>query len=405
MEANPGPDAGGVQDGTILLRHARLYQPEPAGVQDVLAVGERVVAVGPDLALPAWAAGAPVLDVEGRIVIPGLVDAHVHIAGGGGEGGPINRTPEIQLTDLTLAGITTVVGVLGTDGATRSVQGLLAKARALQAEGLTAFLYTGAYEVPTRTITDNPRTDLVLIDPIIGVGEIAVSDQRGSHPRPHELARLAGEARVGGLLGNKAGVLHCHLGSGPSGLEPLREVLARWDVPPEALVPTHLNRNVALVRDALDWGRTGGLIDLTTDIRTTPADPHAVSAHEAALRLRDAGVPWDRISFSSDAQGSSPVFDAAGRLVTIGIASARTLFEEVRALVEAGLSLEEAIRPVTTHPARVLKLAGQGRIQVGGPADLVVLEPSLGIDTVVARGRLMVQAGRAVRTGRFEQPT
>lgn len=372
-------------------------------MQDVLALGERIVAIGPGLRLPEWAAGSPELDLDGRIVIPGLIDQHVHIAGGGGEGGPINRTPEIELSDLTRAGITTVVGVLGTDGATRSVQGLLAKARALAAEGITAYLYTGAYEVPTRTITDNPRTDLVLIDEIIGVGEIAVSDQRGSHPSPHELARLAGEARVGGLLGNKAGVVHCHMGSGPNGLEPLREVLARWDVPSETLVPTHLNRNPTLVRDALVWGKAGGLVDLTSDIRPTSVDPDALSAHEAALRLRDAGVAWERITFSSDAQGSSPVFDQAGHLKAVGIASAETLFEEVRALVASGLSLEHAIRPVTTHVARVLKLPARGRIQVGGPADLVVLDQSLAIDTVVARGRLMVQEGRPVRRGRFER--
>lgn len=391
-----------MSDGTILLRQARLYQPAPAGVQDVLVVGERIVAMGRDLQLPPWAPDAPVLNLEGRLVIPGLIDQHVHIAGGGGEGGPINRTPEIQLSDLTLAGITTVVGVLGTDGATRSVQGLLAKARALEAEGLTAFLYTGAYEVPTRTITDNPRTDLVLIDRIIGVGEIAVSDQRGSHPSPHELARLAGEARVGGMLGGKAGVVHCHVGSGPNGLEPLREVLSRWDVPTETLVPSHLNRNPDLVRDARGWGKAGGYIDLTTDIRPTTVDPEAVSAHDAAVRLRDAGVAWDRITFSSDAQGSSPIFDAEGHLKTVGIASARTLFEEVRGLVAAGLSLEEAIQPVTTHVARVLKLPWHGRIQVGGPADLVVLDQALAIDTVIARGRVMVQKGRAVRFGRFE---
>jgi beta-aspartyl-dipeptidase (metallo-type) len=386
----------------LLLRHARLYEPEPAGVRDVLAVGERIVAIGSDLELPPWAADCPRLELEGRIVIPGLIDQHVHIAGGGGEGGPINRTPEIQLTDLTRAGVTTVVGVLGTDGATRSVQGLLAKARALEAEGLTAFIYTGAYEVPTRTITDNPRTDLVLIDRIIGVGEIAVSDQRGSHPSPHELARLAGEARVGGMLGNKAGVLHCHLGSGPKGLEPLRAVLADWDVPVDVLVPSHLNRNAALVREALTWGRDGGLIDLTSDIRPTAADPGAVSAHVAAAQLWEAGVAWDRITFSSDAQGSSPVFDEAGQLTAIGVASARTLWEEVRLLVEAGMSLEQAIRPVTTHVARVLKLAGQGRIGIGGPADLLVLDDDLRIEAVVARGRLMVWNGRAVRTGRFE---
>jgi beta-aspartyl-dipeptidase (metallo-type) len=356
--------------------------------------------MGRALTLPDWATGEE-LNAEGLALVPGLIDQHVHIAGGGGEGGPLNRTPEIRLTDLTRGGVTTVVGLLGTDGSTRNVASLLAKARQLAAEGLTAYIYTGAYEVPTRTITDNPRSDLVLIDRVIGVGEIAISDQRGTHPSARELAHLAGEARVGGLLGGKAGVVHLHVGEGPGGLEPLRRVIATADVPIGSLVPTHLNRNARLLREAADWARRGGLVDLTSDIRPDAHDPEAVSAHEAALRLREAGVPWASISFSSDAQGSSPVFDAAGHLVSVGIGRVDTLLEEVVALYAEGLGWEEALAPVTTTPARVLKVAG-GRIYPGGPADFVLLKDGKA-DTVVAGGRVMVQKGVPVVRGRFEQ--
>ena len=60
-----------------------------------------------------------VLDVPGCILTPGLVDLHVHIIGGGGEAGPSSCTPSSQLSDFLDAGITTVVGVLGTDCVTR----------------------------------------------------------------------------------------------------------------------------------------------------------------------------------------------------------------------------------------------------------------------------------------------
>jgi beta-aspartyl-dipeptidase (metallo-type) len=384
----------------LVIRGARVWGPEAYGVTDVLVVGEQVAALGQGIEPPAWTA-AEEIDAHGLDLIPGLIDQHVHIAGGGGEGGPINRTPEIMLSDLTRAGITTVVGVLGTDGSTRHVQGLLAKARQLTAEGITAYIYTGAYEVPTRTITENPRTDIVLIDRVVGVGEIAISDHRGTHPSDRELAHLAGEARVGGLLGGKAGVLHLHVGNGRRRLAPLRAVVEIADVPREGLVPTHLNRNGALLEEALEWARAGGFADLTSDIRPDAHDPEAIAAHDAALWLTARGVPWDRISFSSDAQGSSPTFDAAGHLVRMDVARAHTLFDEMAALVRAGLSWPDALRPVTTTPAHILKLDG-GRIQPGGPADLVVVD-DLAPRTVIARGRVMVRDGRPVVLGRFER--
>lgn len=355
-------------------------------------VEDRVAAIGPELATPAFSAHPTELEADGRLAIPGLIDQHVHIAGGGGEGGPVYRTPEIRASDLARAGITTVVGVLGTDGVTRSVQGLLATARRLWSEHLRAYVYTGAYEVPTRTVTDTPRSDLILIDLVVGVGEVAVSDQRGSHPSARQLAELGGEARVGGLLGGKAGVLHVHVGDGPGGLDPLERVVALADVPIDTLVPTHLNRSQRLVDQAIHWARAGGWVDFTSGIRPDRHDRWAVSAHEAWLRARAAGVPMTRVSFSSDAQGSAPVFDAAGHLAGVGIGRAETLLEEVLALVHLGVPWPDALGPATTVPAAILHLGGVGRVQPGGPADVVVLD-SEHVWHLVSRGHVLVREG------------
>lgn len=379
---------------TVLVKHARLFAPAPPpeAVVDILMVGDRVAAIGPELATPAFAADPIELDAEGRITIPGLIDQHVHITGGGGEGGPLYRTPEIPSADLARAGITTVVGVLGTDGVTRSVQGLLAKARSLWSEHLRAYVYTGAYQVPTRTVTDTPRSDLILIDLVVGVGEVAVSDQRGSHPSVRQLAELGGEARVGGLLGGKAGVLHVHVGDGPGGLEPLERLVASADVPLDTLVPTHLNRSQALVDQAICWGREGGWVDFTSGIRPDPHDRLAVSAHDAWQRVRAAGVPMSRVSFSSDAQGSAPLFDASGHLVGVGIGRAGSLLEEVMALVDGGVPWPEALAPATTVPAAVLHLGAVGCVRPGGPADVVVLDGKR-VWHLVSRGHVLVRDG------------
>ena len=385
----------------ILIRHGELFDPSARGQQDILIISGKIAAIGPALEIPGWAEGT-VIEASGKMVCPGFVDQHVHIAGGGGEGGPMFRTPEISLSQLTEAGITTVVGVLGTDGTTRSVQSLLAKSRALSAMGVSAWIYTGAYQVPTRTITGSARDDIILIDKVLGIGEIAISDHRGSQAGDEALAALASEARVGGLLAGKAGVLHLHVGDSPQGLSILFRLMEHYDVPLATFVPTHLNRRRRLLEDGVRWGKMGGYCDLTTGIFPDAHDPGAVRASQAAQDLEQAGVPWDRISFSSDAQGSIPVFDPDGRLAGMDVGSATTLFEEAAALHDlTGWSWEKCLRPITSTPADILGIGQAGRLAAGGPADCVVLNAGK-IDTVIAQGRVMVESGTALVRGMFE---
>ncbi len=385
----------------VLVRGAQVFAPEPLGLVDVLSVGERIVAIGSKLELPPWADGVE-LDGRGALLMPGLIDQHVHIAGGGGEGGPQNRTPEIRLTDLTTAGITTVVGVLGTDGTTRSVAELLAKARALEYEGITAWIYTGAYDVPTRTVTGSARRDIVLLDRVLGVGEVALSDQRGSHPSTQALAELAAEARVGGLLSGKAGVLHLHLGSGRRHLQALIELVDQHDIPIDTFVPTHLNRTRGLLADAVQYGKRGGWLDITSGIVPDAEDREAVDPAEALIDLSRQGIAWEHLSMSSDAQGSAPRFDAQGALTGVAIGRADSLWQAVRRLVtDHSLTWSEALTPVTTTPATILKLANAGRVAVGSQADFLLVRDRE-IESVIARGQWMVGQGKPKRFGTFE---
>lgn len=387
----------------VLIRQGDVYGPEERGRLDILTVGRRVVAIGHDLAVPDWADGT-VIDARGMLVFPGLVDQHVHFAGGGGEGGPQFRTPELSLTEMTRYGLTTVVGLLGTDGTSRSVQSLLAKARALIAEGLNAWIYTGAYQVPTRTITDNPRSDIILIDRILGIGEIAISDHRGSHPSDRELAQLAGEARTGGLLAGKAGVLHVHVGSGARRLEPLFEIIKMADIPLGVLVPTHLNRTKELLADAVRWGLMGGFCDITSSIVPDAHDHHAVAPAEAVETLLAAGVPLHRLSFSTDAGGSAPVFDARGKLLHIGVGMPDSLFQSVVAVKEQlKRTWTEALMLATKTPATILKLTGVGHLEAGSRADLVVSDGHQIFD-VIAGGRVMVREQKPIVYGTFDAP-
>src|SRR5205085_1676470 len=126
----------------------------------------------------------------GCIVAPGFIDPHEHLLGGSGEKGFSTQTPELSATEIIEAGITTVVGCLGVDTTMKTMPGLLAKAKALNEEGLNAYLWTGGYDVPPTTISGTARKDIMFIKEIIGTGEIAISDERSTDHVPHELARL-----------------------------------------------------------------------------------------------------------------------------------------------------------------------------------------------------------------------
>jgi beta-aspartyl-dipeptidase (metallo-type) len=379
----------------VLLKGAQVFAPEDRGVMDVLICGEKIVHMATEITNPEGVGDVQVLDASGLLLTPGLIDQHVHMIGGGGEGGPATRTPEVQLSQITSAGVTTLVGVLGTDGTTRSMEALLAKAKALEIEGLTTYVYTGAYQIPTPTITGSVRDDVLLIDKVIGVGELAISDHRSAQPTTRDVLKLAAEARVGGMLGGKPGLCHLHVGPGPAGLQPIFEMLEMSEIPVTQFTPTHCDRSPALVEQSIRFAKMGGKVDLTAGSRTA----------DTIVDMLAAGAPLANITFSSDGNGSMPRFDAQGNFIGLGVGSLRTLLQVVRNLVnDKGLCLSDALRPVTTNVAETLRISNnKGCLRVGADADLLVLDDDLQVHGVFARGQRMVWNGEVLVRGTFEQ--
>ncbi len=385
-----------------LIKGAEVYGPECLGKKDVLITAEKIGCVQDSIDI-GKAVEIETIDAEGKFLVPGFIDSHVHILGGGGEGSYKTRTPEIMLTDITRAGVTTVIGCLGTDGVTRTMSNLIAKARGLQEEGITCYVYTGSYQVPVRTLTGSILEDLILIDKIIGVGEIALSDHRSSQPTVEEVVKIAAAARVGGMLSGKAGIVNVHMGYGERKLSFLEKIARDTEIPITQFVPTHTGRSPGLFAAAMEYAKKGGLIDLTTSTPTRFSKKKEGKCSEALKVMLDNGVPVENISFSSDGQGSLPKFDEKGQYIGLNVGKVTTLYESFRdAVRNENIAIEVALKVVTSNPARNLKLDNKGGIGVGKDADMVLLDKDLEIDTVIARGQIMVRDKEAVVKGTFE---
>jgi len=383
----------------ILFTNCELYNPEYMGKKDVLLAGNQIIAIQ-DIIEPARLP-VEIMDCTGLRMIPGLIDGHVHIAGAGGEGGPATRTPEIQLSRLVEAGVTTVIGCLGTDGFTRNVEGVLMKAKGLRQEGISAWIYTGSYQVPPPTILGDVGKDIAMIDEIIGTGELAISDHRSSVPTTNELIRITEHSRVGGMLGGKAGIVNIHMGDAVHPFKPIYDAVANSELSFKQFLPTHCNRNSYIFEDAKEYGKKG-YVDITAS--SYPFFPqYEIKPSQAIFQLVEAGVPIEHITMSSDGCGSLPAFNENGELVKLDMGFPLSIFTELKDLVNIEkMPLENAVKVVTSNVASILKLKKKGRIIPGNDADVVLIDQQFKIKHVVALGQLMMKDAVILKKGNYE---
>ena len=378
----------------LLLKNADLYAPEHVGRSDVLVGGGKILAVSKGLDFRVE--GLEIYDLEGKILAPGLIDQHVHITGGGGEAGYHSRTPEITLSQIIRYGTTTVVGTLGTDGCTRSLENLYSKAKALEYEGISTFIHTGSYALPSVTFTGSVTRDLVLIDKVIGC-KIAMSDNRGSYPTAQELIKTLTQIRIGGMISKKGGVLHMHMGGLADKFDLIFSVIKDYSFPVNYFSPTHCARTKELFDEAIKFQKMGGYIDITS------GGSKFAPLHEAIAYGLANGLNLERLTMSSDGNGSVPRFDENGALVGYGCASCETNLEVIQACVKNKiLTIPQALSMMGKNVAKYLNLNGKGEIKVGFDADFAVFDEALNLDSVIAKGEFCVKEGKLVKKGFFE---
>ncbi|MCR4951760.1 MAG: beta-aspartyl-peptidase, partial [Solobacterium sp.] len=356
------------------------------GIRDILICDEKIITVRESIEIEGLE--TEVYDAEGKTVIPGLIDQHVHIIGGGGEDGFASLIPPVTMTGCIRYGVTSVVGLLGTDAHAKSVEALVAKTKALREEGMSAWCLTGSYAYPTVTLTGSVGKDIAFIEEVIGV-KTAISDHRSSNISREELARLATQARTAGLLAHKPGIVHMHTGRGKEGLKNVIRIIEETDIPISQFRPTHCGNQL---EDAIAFGKMGGWIDFTAHEGTA----------EAMLKAK-AEVPWEQITLSSDANGSFPKWSEDKKLTGMGIGKMETLMECVRELIHAGMPLSEAVMPLTCNVSEALGLQGRkGTIAAGADADLVFLNESHEVTDVFCRGTQMMKDGTVIAKNYYD---
>ncbi|MGL5244803.1 MAG: beta-aspartyl-peptidase [Sarcina sp.] len=386
-----------------VIKNAEVYSPAYLGKKDVVILGDKIEGVYDNLIIPENFIDITIIEGDEFILTPGFIDSHVHIIGGGGEGGFKTRTPELQLSNIVKAGITTLVGTIGTDGVCRDMKGLVAKSYALCEEGVSCYCYTGSYDVPVKSITENVKSDILLIDKIIGVGEIALSDHRSSQPTYEQFVNVVAQARVGGLLSSKAGIVNVHLGSGKRMMKYLFKLIDETEIPATQILPTHVNRSTELFNMGIEYAKKGGFVDFTTSSDPNYLEDGELRAANALKKMLEEEVNINNITFSSDGNGSMPLFGEDGKLVGLGICSVESLFREVVCAIKDGVDIEDALKVVTSNVADALKLFDKGRIQPGKDADILMLKKNtLEIDTVFAKGKILMQNKELKVVGTFE---
>ncbi len=375
----------------LQIKNAQVYAPQDKGIQDVWIAGGKIEAVSKTLPIIE---GIDCIDATGKILTPGLIDRHVHITGGGGEGGFCTQAPAVTASRLIHGGLTTVIGLLGTDGITRSVENLVAKAKALKEQGISVYCMTGAYGYPSTTITDSVQKDIVFVEEIIGC-KLALSDHRSSHVTSEELMHLASDVRVAGMLSKKAGILTLHLGDEKQGLQMVMDILDQTDIPIKTFQPTHVNRNPALLQQAISFAKRGGTIDITCD--------STEGVYQALMKIKEEGVCMDQVTLSSDGQGSWSKYDAQGNLLQIGVSDVDTIYKQIVYLVkQKNWSMEDALALGCRNVAKALELyPKKGVIQKGSDADLLLWDKDLNLDTVIAQGNILMKNGKLLTKEMF----
>lgn len=388
-----------------LVARGRVLPIDDPPLRDglVLAKDGRLTYVGPVSRAPKPGRDAEEVEVGDGTVLPGLIDAHVHLTC---DGGPrfIEEVHGVPPEDLALKAATNAArslarGIVAVRDLGAPGPAAIAVGRAVQARGLVGCEVAAAGRALTA-----PGGHI----PFLGV-EVAGPDHMAAVARQQLEAGAAGIKLVatGGIL--TEGVPLDDVAYDEEELAAATRVASEAGAWVAAHVigaegtkralragVTTIEHGVFLDDEAIELMRSSGAILVPTIIPLTKIIEHG----------RDGGIPEDAVakaesivddhvdSFQRAARAGVPI--AAGTDAGTPFNPHGNLAEEARLLVErAGLSHEQALRATTRVAARCLGRDDLGHLSEGVPGHVVVVEgdPS---DDIAALGRVrsVVHGGR-----------
>jgi imidazolonepropionase-like amidohydrolase len=419
--------AGPCAAGDLLIRHARLIDGTGARPREaaILVRNGRIAAIGPDVT----ATDAPVLDAEGGSVIPGLVDAHVHLSvvPGSVERGDSPETQDelrrAHLRAYLACGVTTVLDTAIDPQVGLAVQRWLA-AGAAGPRFLTlgpGFVTPGGYladVAPAVATPEEVEAHFAVVEPF-GVG-VKVFMESGFGPRPVwplpsaevRAAIVRGAARRGLPIyvhankeADKVAALdmgaHAITHAGFYDETPSDAFVARLaasgaylmttfaimdarliEFHPERLDAALVRRTVPAVELATARDSEAGRLLARTEVGLgAPWLPRALRGLVARFMITETGTRR-RLASAERAvrrlwQAGVPIVvgtDAGNWPVVPYQFHGPTTLREIELLGRAGLPPQAALEAATRVPAKMLALDDDiGTIEVGKRADLVVL--------------------------------
>jgi dihydroorotase len=391
----------------ILLRGGRVVDASEGrdGTLEILLEGGRIAEVGPRLDAP----DARIIDCHGLIVVPGLIDMHVHLREPGYEAKETIRT---GVRAAVRGGFTTVCAMPNTrpvNDSPETTAGIIAEGRRW---GLANVL-------PIAAVTrGSAGEELVDMQGLVAAGAIAFSDDG----RPVESDALMRQALEMAEAAGSLVIDHCEVRAlSAGGIVNAGPVADRLGVPgiPPSSEETLIARDIALARECgtrvhiahvstsgaaaavAEAKRSGVRVSaeatphhlLLTDESVGSGDPdHKMNpplrseSDVAALIEALRGGAIDVIA--TDHAPHTPAEKARGLLEApfgvVGLETAVSLVLD-RFVAAGTISLGRFVELLAANPARLLGLAGKGRIAVGADADLTVLDPDLAV--TVDKGR------------------
>ncbi len=389
-----------------LIKGAEIYAPTYIGKQDILIAGDKIASVEKDLE-PPTDYNCEIIDAYGNVIYPGFLDIHSHFTGADDGQSPMGRSFDMEWQDIIEAGVTTAVECMGKHIWVRNLDALYLKALEFEKMGITTYILTGSFRIPPPTFTGQIRKDLYLIDKVVGL-KTAISDPISAHHTWRDLAAIASEVHLGAQLVSKGAITHVHVGSNPTRMDVMLEMVEKTGFDPQQILPTHVNRfEPDVIEQGIEYVKQGGVIDLSVMMRKGEGSLTGLKTEYTVKRMLDSGCTLDNITISTDGNVPMPIRNVEGKQIGLYIASMDFLRREIRDIVTNGIaSFSEALKLVTTNPARILKINDhKGAILKGYDADLVIAESveTLKIDKVYAKGKLLADNGISLFQGHFQQ--